>query len=100
MAEQAVVATQPVETHNKREGQTTTAGFNGNCEDGVGELRLEIEVKRGPIRPASRGLTTFALVLGAQPTSHLGKLKMPELCLAAFAAAWAIDGNTRRSSAG
>jgi hypothetical protein len=46
MAEQAVVATQPVETHNKREGQTTTAGFNGNCEDGVGELRLEIEVKR------------------------------------------------------
>ena len=54
MAEQAVVATQPMEAHNKREGQTTTAGFNGNCEDGVGELRLEIEVKRGPKAGSAR----------------------------------------------
>ena len=51
MAEQAVVATQPVKAHNKREGQTTMAGFNGNCEDGVGELRLEIEVKKGTHSP-------------------------------------------------
>jgi hypothetical protein len=36
----------------------------------------------------------------AQLTSHMGKLKVPELCLAAFTAAWAIDGNARRSSAG
>src|SRR5262249_3461151 len=38
--------------------------------------------------------------VGPQLTSHLGKLKVPELCLAAFAAAWVIDGNARRSSAG
>jgi hypothetical protein len=38
--------------------------------------------------------------VGAQLTSHMGKLKLPELCLAALAAAWAIDGNARRSSAG
>ena len=73
---------------------------------GVGELRLEIGVKRGPIRPASRELygaasfTTFALVCWRQLTSHMGKLKVPELCLTAFTAAWAIDGNARRSSAG
>jgi hypothetical protein len=38
--------------------------------------------------------------VGAQLTSHLGKLKVPELCLAAFTASCAIDGNARKSSAG
>jgi hypothetical protein len=38
--------------------------------------------------------------LAAQLTSHLGKLKVLELCLAAFTAFCAIDGNARRSSAG
>jgi hypothetical protein len=33
-------------------------------------------------------------------TSHAGKLKISELCLAAFAAACTINGNARRSSAG
>src|SRR5262245_7937862 len=35
------------------QGQITTTGFSGISEDGMGELRLEIEVKRGihsPIR--------------------------------------------------
>jgi hypothetical protein len=35
-----------------------------------------------------------------QLTSHMENLKVRQLCLAAFAAAWAIDGNARRSSAG
>jgi hypothetical protein len=47
-----------------------------------------------------RGLMDVPELRGAQLTSHMGKLKLPELCLAAFAAAWAIDGNARRSSAG
>jgi hypothetical protein len=39
---------------------------------------------------------TSPLSVSAQLTSHMGKLKVPQLCLAAFAAAWAIDGNARR----
>jgi hypothetical protein len=35
---------------NAREGQTTTAEFNGIFENGGGELRLKIGAKRGPVR--------------------------------------------------
>src|SRR5215469_3987013 len=33
--------------HVAHQGQTTTAGFSGISEDGMDELRLEIQVKRG-----------------------------------------------------
>jgi hypothetical protein len=98
MAEQPVVATQPVEAHNKRKVKQQREGFSGIFEVGVGEHRLEIGVKRGPIRPESLRLSHS--YVGAQLTSHMGKLKVSKLCLAAFAAAFAIDGNARRSSAG
>jgi hypothetical protein len=53
-----------------------------------------------PFAPRAVSLRLSHSCVGAQLTSHLGKLKVRELCLAAFAAAWAIDGNARRSSAG
>jgi hypothetical protein len=33
------------------QGQITTASFSGILEDGMGELRLEIEVKKGTHSP-------------------------------------------------
>jgi hypothetical protein len=73
--------------------------FSGICEDGVEDLRFEMRAKRDPIAPQAVILLSHSCV-DAQLTSHMGNLKVRELCLAAFAAAWAIDGNARRSSAG
>ena len=53
-----------------------------------------------PFAPRAVSLRLSHSWVGAQLTSHLGKLKVPELCLAAFAASCVIDGNARISSAG
>jgi hypothetical protein len=89
-----------VAAFSSRNDQTTTAGFSGILKDGVGPHRLENRGEKDPFAPQAVSLQLSHSCVGAQLTSHGGNLKVRELCLAAFAAAWAIDGNARRSAAG
>ena len=74
-----------------RESQTTTAGFSGICEDQGGEHRLENRDEKGDqFAPQAVSLLSHSCV-GAQPTPHMGNLKVRELCLAALATSCSLN---------
>jgi hypothetical protein len=84
-------------------GETSILPGVGSKEQSPSTMRkhrLENRGEKGTRSPLQAVSLLSHSCVSAQPTSHIGNLKVRELCRDAATSAWVIDGNARRSSAG